>query len=232
MTAVSSETMRRLDMMAASSGISMLELMENAGSATAIKSKEIMRREEGTAAFFCGKGNNGGDGLVAAQKLITEGFDVNVYLLGRKEDVGGEAAINLKKLLKIKNVREIISEDILEHIKHSLVCPLIIIDALVGTGFRGPAKGILKKLIDFINSIHAPVLSIDVPSGMNADNGRAEPVAIRASWTLSFGLHKKGFYMGDGPSYTGSVEVINIGFPQELLEKAIEFEKEYERDKG
>ncbi|MBU4488896.1 MAG: NAD(P)H-hydrate epimerase [Candidatus Omnitrophica bacterium] len=231
MTAVSSETMRQLDIMAAASGISTLELMENAGSAVAVKAKEIERVEGKNIAVFCGRGNNGGDGLVAARKLITDGLRADLYLLGKKEDVKNEAAINLKLLLKIKNVKELISEEDVERLNDSFNYSLVI-DALTGTGFRGPIKGILKKVIDLINSARLPVLAVDVPSGLNADNGKAEPVAVTALYTLSFGLPKKGFYTGDGPSHTGSIEVVNIGFPQELLEKAIELEKGYERDKG
>lgn len=226
MTAVSAETMRELDRMAAMSGISALSLMENAGGVLSEKAVELLRNSKKMkVAIFCGKGNNGGDGFVAARKLSERGLDVRVYLLARRNSAKGDAAVNLKSFIESGGtVQEINSDSDIEQLKNRLDYSLII-DALLGTGFSGSVSGPLKKLIKLLNSTGVPILAVDVPSGLDSTTGETDPVAIKAKWTISFALPKKGFYEKNGPKQTGKLEVINIGFPEELLKRAIEFEK-------
>jgi len=226
MPPVSAETLRELDRMAAASGISMLSLMENAGEAVAEKTVELLRDpEKERVAIFCGKGNNGGDGFVAARKLAERGCDVRAYLVGKQDDVKNEAGANLKSFIKEQSgIEEIISEVDIEQLKGRLDCSLVI-DAILGTGFSGSISGPLKKLIELLNSAGIPILAVDVPSGLNATTGEVKGVAIRAKGTISFALPKKGFYEGEGPEHVGRLQVKNIGFPEELLKKAVEFEK-------
>jgi len=225
MTPVSAETMRRLDAMAVQKGISNLTLMENAGSEIADKAGELLKSLKGSGvAIFCGKGNNGGDGFVTARKLKTLEIDVDVYLLCRPDEVKNEAAVNLRAYIESGgNVREICSESDADDLCKSIEASLII-DALLGTGFSGKVKGVLKTLIESLNSSDMPILAIDVPSGLNATTGEIDPVAIKAKWTVSFALPKKGFYKNRGSDHTGSIEVRNIGFPEALLEEAIKYE--------
>lgn len=225
MTAVSAETMRELDRMAAMSGISALSLMENAGGILSEKAAGLLRNSKKMkVAIFCGKGNNGGDGFVAARKLSERGLDVRVYLLARRNSAKGDAAVNLKSFIESGGtVQEINSDSDIEQLKNRLDYSLII-DALLGTGFSGSVSGPLKKLIELLNSTGVPILAVDVPSGLDSTTGETDPVAIKAKWTISFALPKKGFYEKNGPKQTGKLEVINIGFPEELLKRAIEFE--------
>lgn len=226
MMPVSAETMRELDSMAAKSDISILSLMENAGGAVAKKTAELLNDPKGVrVAVFCGKGNNGGDGFVTARKLRESGFDVYLYLLGKQDEVKNEVAINLRLFIEAGgNVGEIKSDADIEHLKKRLDYSLII-DALLGTGFYGSVSGLLKELIELLNSTNIPILAVDIPSGLNATTGEVNPIAIKAKWTISFALLKKGFYEKNGPKYTGLLQVTNIGFPEELLKKAIKYEK-------
>lgn len=226
MMAVSAKTMRELDSMAVKSGVSTLSLMENAGEAVAKKAVSFLRNSKGNrAVVFCGKGNNGGDGLVAARKVKESGFEVHVYLLGKQGEVRNEALTNLRSFIKAGgNVEEITSDADIEKISKSLDYSLII-DALLGTGFSGSVSGLFKRLIELLNSTGITILAVDVPSGLNATTGEVNPIAIKAKWTVSFALPKKGFYEKSGPNHTGLVEVMNIGFPDELLKKAMDYER-------
>ena len=223
---VSAETMRELDKMAARSGISTSSLMENAGTAVAKKATGLLSAlKVKRIGIFCGKGNNGGAGLVAARKLKEAGFNLEVYLLSKKGAVKNEAAVNLNSFMdQGGNLEELISDADIERLKEKLDYSLII-DGLLGTGFSGSVSGILKDLIELLNSSGIPILSIDVPSGLNATTGEIIPIAIKAKWTISFALPKKGFFKKNGPAYTGLVQVLNIGFPEELLGEAVEYER-------
>lgn len=226
MTAVSAAAMRELDRMAAKSGIAALSLMEKAGEAVAEKAARILKDYKiNRVAVFCGKGNNGGDGFVSARKLKELGIEVRVLLLGKRDDVKNEAAVNLRSFIKAGGeVEEISSDADIDKIGKSLKDSLII-DALLGTGFSGSVSGLLKSLIELLNSIGAPILAVDVPSGLNATTGEVNPIAIKAKWTVSFALPKMGFYEKSGPEYVGEARVVNIGFPDKLLKKATEYEQ-------
>ena len=225
MMAVSARTMRELDRMASVDHISTSFLMENAGEAVFKNAVQLSRDPAKTrVAIICGKGNNGGDGFVAACKLKEGGYGTSVYLLGRGGDVKNEAADNLKSFIaRGSQVNEINTDADIEHLRDALDHSLII-DALLGTGFSGSVTGTLKKLIDLLNSADIPILSVDVPSGLDSTTGEVNPVAIRARRTISFALPKKGFYKMSGPEHTGALVVVNIGFPDKLLKKAEEFE--------
>src|SRR5208283_424495 len=95
----------------------------------------------------------------------------------------------------------------------------IIVDALFGTGFKGEVQGIYKKVIEWINKSSAKKISIDVPSGVNADDGTTENVAVEADMTVTMGLKKIGLIVGQGKNYAGSLEVIDIGIPKNVVEK-------------
>ena len=226
MIPVSAETMKKLDNMAAMSGISTFTLMENAGEVVAREAAKLLNNLKKTrVAIFCGKGNNGGDGFVVGRKLKESGFSVSVFLLGKQDEVKNEAAISLRSFIEIGGNAEEINSDIdIERLKKSLNYSLII-DALLGTGFSGSISGLLKRLIKLLNSVDIPILAVDVPSGLNATTGEINPIAVKAKWTVSFALPKKGFYKNSGPDHTGLIRIINIGFPETLLKKAIEYEK-------
>ena len=228
MMPVSAQTMRELDRLAASSGVSVLSLMEKAGEAIAKKAALLLGQlKSRKVAVFCGKGNNGGDGFVASRKLAEKGFLVDVYLLGKQENVKNEAGVNLSLFVqKWGRVKEINSPEEISSLKAKLDSSLII-DSMLGTGFSGHVSDPLKNLIELLNSTGTPILAVDVPSGLNSTTGKVDPVAIKAKWTISFGLSKKGFYKESGPEHTGKIEIVNIGFKKDLLKKAIEFEENH-----
>ena len=93
----------------------------------------------------------------------------------------------------------------------------LIIDAIFGTGFKGNPDDFTSKIIDLVNKSKIPVLSIDVPSGLDATTGLCRGSCIKAKWTVSFGLPKTGFYIADGQKFTGKLIIKNIGFPTSLL---------------
>ncbi len=211
--------------MAAQSGIPAMLLMENAGGVIADKASELLNGSDGGRVIcFCGKGNNGGDGLVAARNLKRSGFETDVFLICKGHEIKGEAAVNLQSYIDSGGkVVEILSEKGIASLRKNLNADLII-DALLGTGFSGKVTGVLKSLIELLNSSGIPILAVDVPSGLDATTGDVDPVAIKAGWTLSFALPKKGFYKNRGRNHTGSVEVKNIGFPEDLLKDAVRYE--------
>jgi len=226
MTPVSAETMRRLDSTASQNGISGLWLMENAGTAIAAKARDLLERTGGKkVAVFCGKGNNGGDGFVAARDLRGRGFHVDLFLSCERREVKNEAAVNLKAYTDSGGIITEIESGAHAEKKCRASKASLIIDALLGTGFSGEVGGIIKSLIESINAAGIPVLSVDVPSGLDATTGGTNPVAVKARWTVSFGLPKKGFYINKGPEHTGELEVINIGFPEGLLTDALRYEE-------
>jgi len=182
-------------------GIPSSVLMENAGryvAETAATGKKV--------AIFCGTGNNGGDGFVAARYLKESGAEVSVYVVGKKARIKGDAKVNLEKMgLEAKEIGVPVELDV-----------DLIIDAIFGIGLKGEVKEPARAIIKDLNAKSIPVISVDVPSGLDADTGEALGEAIKATKTVTMQIAKNGFYRGEGPRYTGEVIVANIGIPEEL----------------
>ena len=236
MKTVTVRQMREIDRKAIEEyGIPSIALMENAGRRVANEAARLLPSgRNGAVAIFCGKGNNGGDGFVAARHLINRGIKARVYLVGKGEEVHpvrnfvshsgkngifngakGDALINLNVLLKMNRKMEPLSAQ--EHLRKAekkIARSDLLIDAILGTGTRGKIKGFLKELIDFLNETGKPILSVDVPSGLDADTGRVLGSCLKAGKTVSFAFAKKGFFLCDGPDYTGEVVVADIGIPE------------------
>lgn len=190
-------------------GISTLILMENAGRAVA---SEVMRAyPKGKIAIFCGKGNNGGDGFVAARHLLTQGRKPDIFLAGKISQVENEAKTNLEILFKLKTKVFEISEHNLSSIKISKYG--LIIDALLGVGLSGEVRGIYKDLISLINSSGAYKLCVDIPSGLDATTGKMLGCCVKADKTVTFVAKKRGMVIGEGPRYCGKIIVANLGIP-------------------
>jgi len=198
--------------------ISGLTLMENAGKACASHAMAMINlKKEKTISVFCGKGNNGGDGLVISRFLLKRGLDVTTYMLSSEDRLKKNPAVNLRLLKKLKG-KVIFVEDKegLRAIDVLSGCGLII-DAIFGTGFKGRPEGLAADAIKLINASGVKILSVDVPSGLDATTGECPGECVKASETITFGLPKTGFYKGAGPKFTGKITVKNIGFPQSLL---------------
>ena len=216
MRLVTASEMRELDRRAIEEfGIPGLVLMENAGRQVAEVVKEMLGGAAGKrVAVFAGKGNNGGDGLVAARHLFNAGAAVKVYLLADPGEITGDALTNLKIWQKMGQPVEAAVETSLPDL---LKNEDLIVDAIFGTGFRGvprePAAGIIKA----INASGKPVVAVDIPSGLEADTGLARGACVRAARTVTFGLPKLGLVQEPGASYAGRLHVAEISIPAFLL---------------
>ena len=221
MKLVTREEMRELDRRTIEEiGILGLVLMENAGRGTAQIIKKRFGPEKKKVAIFCGRGNNGGDGLVVARYLKNWGWSVKVYLLSEKEKITGDAKVNLEVWLKMGGeLKEILNEEELHLIKEEIEKFDLIVDALLGTGLKDEVKGISKEAIQLINALGKPVIAIDVPSGIDATSGKVLGVAVKATLTATFGLPKIGLLIHPGLEYTGELFVVDISIPQVLVEE-------------
>lgn len=186
-------------------GIPSIVLMENAGQSVSKAAMDILASASGKRiAVFCGTGNNGGDGFVAARHLARQGAEVNVYILGKCSGVKNDPAINLEMLEKIGIKADEISRPL------DLDADLII-DAIFGIGLKGEVREPARSIIADLNKKHVPILSIDVPSGLDADTGEVLGEAIKAKETVTMQFPKKGFYKNKGPEHVGELIVADIG---------------------
>ncbi len=189
-------------------GLSTLVLMENAGSAVA---REVLksRKSKKKIAVFCGKGNNGGDGFVAARHLLSLGVKPEVFFAGSFPEVKNEAKTNLEVLNKLKQEVFAVNEGNLIEIdikKYGLI-----IDALLGVGLAGEPRGVYADLIRLINSSGAEVIAVDIPSGLDATSGKIFGCCVKADKTVTFMARKQGMVMGEGPKYCGKIIVEGLG---------------------
>jgi ADP-dependent NAD(P)H-hydrate dehydratase / NAD(P)H-hydrate epimerase len=216
---VTSESMRQTDRQAIDKeGIPSLTLMENAGRGVAerILADYLTDTHSKRAVVMCGTGNNGGDGFVVARYLYQAGADVSCILVGDESRLSSECAhnYNLAKDLHIPIVH-VASPDTLPSV---LQCD-IIIDALCGTGFSGSARGLMADAIHLINNCKAIRIAIDIPSGVNADNGACEGGAVTADLTCTLALPKIGLFVSPGREHAGQVEIIPIGIPSRIIDE-------------
>jgi NAD(P)H-hydrate epimerase len=165
--------------------------------------------------IFCGKGNNGGDGLAVARMLYSVGAEVEVLLLCKGEELAGDTRKNfdLAQELGMEIIEEADSEDF--YIAED--CDLVI-DALLGTGAKGPAQGKTALAIEEINDASCPVISIDLPSGVETSTGKALGPAVQASATPTMGALKRGLVFSPGRELAGEVSIVDIGIPNQLIE--------------
>lgn len=200
-------------------------LMEHAGKGVV----EVMTNYFGSLSgrsilILCGKGNNGGDGFVVGRHLANLGANVNLVLIGKISALKGDALTNcriFKTLVHQNRTKQAIQFSEIQSVRKigSLPKSEIIVDALFGTGFKGEVQGIYKNIIAWINKSSAKTVSIDVPSGIDADDGSVKGVAVEADVTVTMGLKKVGLVAGDGKHYAGAVEVVDIGIPKNVFEK-------------
>ncbi len=196
-------------------GIPGVVLMENAGRGVARLAQELLGNVCGKrVAIFCGKGKNGGDGFVVARHLANGGAQVRVLLVGNRAEVKGDAAINLNIVeemgLKVEEVTAA------EHLPEGLDAELIV-DALLGTGLQGPVQGLMAQVIGALNEYRAPILAVDVPSGVNADSGSIAGPAVRATCTATMAALKRGLLFSPAREHAGRVTVVDIGMPCQVL---------------
>jgi hydroxyethylthiazole kinase-like uncharacterized protein yjeF len=194
-------------------GTSVETLMERAGLAVARAAVDLAGGAYGRrAVVVCGKGNNGGDGLVAARHLSRWGMGVDVFLVAAPSR--GVTAAMLDRLVR----RGVAARSYnLAALSRSLDRADVAVDAMFGTGFRGSAEGRYAQAIDALNGASAAVVAVDIPSGVEGDTGAVRGPAVRADVTVTFGAPKVGNILFPGAAHGGVVNVVDIGFPPDLV---------------
>ena len=206
MKIVSVKEMQELDRIAIEDkGIPSITLMENAGRVVSeIALTELKSIKNKKTAVFCGSGNNGGDGFVAARHLFNKGIDVSVYLIGPRTNLKNDPKINAEALdnigVKIHEISAPVSID------HGLI-----IDAIFGIGLKGEVREPAKSIINDLNKKSLMIISVDVPSGLDADTGEILGASVKAGITVTMQFLKRGFYKNNGPEYTGKIIAVDIG---------------------
>lgn len=217
------EEIRELDRRAVEEyGIPGMVLMENAGSGAARVAAEMLGDPWGMqVVLFCGRGNNGGDGFVIARHLHNQGAKAHLVLACEPAEIpdAGEAGQNLAiaRAMSIP-VYTGVTDTGRAHAAGLTKTADLLVDALLGTGLSGDVRDPYLSLIRLINAADKTVLSVDIPSGLDANLGKVLRAAVRAKRTATFVLPKRGFFLLEGPVHVGKVDVIDIGVPRELIE--------------
>jgi ADP-dependent NAD(P)H-hydrate dehydratase / NAD(P)H-hydrate epimerase len=212
-------------------GIPSLQLMETAGNRVAAAGYRAIERattEPTKIAVLCGKGNNGGDGFVAARHLQSPGTKVTLYLFAEPRDLQGDAATNFHRWTAIGNhVVSITDETAWQTAWPEISNANVIVDAVFGTGFRGAVTGVIAQAIAAINRQSknatavwpALILAVDTPSGLPSDGQAAEGPVLYAHKTVTFAAPKPGQLISRDSAAVGALEVADIGSPSSLIEE-------------
>lgn len=192
-------------------------LMENAGRAVANLCERLLEElPPGPVAVVAGKGNNGGDGFVVARWLRSAGHEVEVCLLARLDELSGDAAINARFAERMRV--PIHEEATRELLAERLARAALIVDGVLGTGISGEVRGSAREAIEAMSAAAAPVVAIDIASGVDADTGAILGDAVRAHTTVTFALAKVGMYQHPGRERCGEIIIAPIGMPAELTD--------------
>ena len=228
MKLVTAKEMKALDVQAQNDyAMPGILLMDNAAQAVAEAVHEALTALEGErVVIFCGGGNNGGDGLGAARWLQSYGVSVRAFIVGAALDaVQGDAALELAMFTKAGGRVEALSTEddwVLAELAASKAD--VLVDALLGTGFHGELEGDVLRACELLNKSEKYILAVDVPTGVNADNGAVSENAVRADHTVTMALVKTGLLLYPGREYCGDIELADISMPVKLVE-------EYQSDK-
>ncbi|MBN1480352.1 NAD(P)H-hydrate dehydratase [candidate division KSB1 bacterium] len=187
-------------------------LMENAGRGVAEIAQRMLKLPAGKIVhIYCGPGNNGGDGYVVARHLLNHAAIVSTFILTTPDKIAGEALMNLKILHNMGHKPHFGTlPNVHEH-------PDLVIDAMLGTGVKGALRGLYAKAVEKINDQKAPVLAIDIPTGVNADTGEIDGPAIKASVTATMALPKRGLLFSPGREHVGELHIVDICMPLSVL---------------
>jgi NAD(P)H-hydrate epimerase len=217
------ETMRAVDRWAIEErGVDGLDLMERAGAGVARAVERVA--PDGPVTVVCGKGNNGGDGLVVARLLRDAGRRVTVVCAAPPQELAGDARVNLERLPGQRPVRlsgsawtereDATADTATGEAGDVFGAGVVVVDALLGTGFQGEPRGAVAEAIDAINDAGATVVSVDVPSGVDASTGVVSGRAVSATVTVTFHAAKPGLWIRPGKAHAGEVQTIDIGIPR------------------
>jgi hydroxyethylthiazole kinase-like uncharacterized protein yjeF len=207
MEVLTTAEMERADRLTIAAGTPGFALMLSAGQAVAEAAMDLV--EEGPILVVAGGGNNGGDGFVAAAELAARGREVSVSLLCERESLQGDAASAAKGW----------KYPVLPFNPQAIGHPALIIDALFGAGLNRPVQGEPYDMIEAINANGAPVLSVDLPSGINGTTGAVMGTAVRATETVTFFRRKPAHLLLPGRMHCGRVRVADIGIDARVIEE-------------
>ena len=219
MEVLSREGLKKIDNIAINDfKIPSILLMENAGE----RIKNEIANEGESFVIVCGIGNNGGDGLVVARKLILLHKNVHIFIIGNTEKGTEDFKLNFKILLNMKVQINNIKTDIdLNELKNIVKKDTIILDALFGIGLSRKIEGIYIQVIECINKSKR-VISIDVPSGMDSNTGKALGYCVKAYKTITIEAIKRGFIYTESIDNLGEISVVNIDIPKEIKDNLSE----------
>ncbi len=207
-------------------GIPSLQLMENAGaSVVTFLRAQFADLSNRRVVILCGKGNNGGDGLVVARQLKRLGSNPSLFLFATPETVRGDAAIQLKRWQELQgDLRVVTSAAEWESGRGALGQADLIVDALLGTGLSGPVEGLLRAVIEDVNQRPArtTVVSVDTPSGLPSDASSTSGPVVRADYTVTFTAPKVGQLVSPNAHHVGKLLVRDIGTPRKLLDEDVQ----------
>lgn len=189
------------------------DLMERAAKA-AFQCLQRIWPQRRHIAIFCGAGNNGGDGWVLARLAWADDWQVQVYSLCEPDSLHGDALQAAKDYLKLGGQWQLFDAD---QNPATLATADIIVDALLGTGIKGPPRAGFATAIELINQAQKPVLALDIPSGLDGDTGEAYEPTVTADHTVTFIVNKQGLFTGDAADVTGEVELAPLVDPEHTL---------------
>ena len=189
-------------------------LMDSAADSivSGVEKYSLLENNKPRILILCGKGNNGGDAICSAIILFKKKYDVHVHFIIEKNNIIGASSRYHDQYAELSGSVsygfEFIQYDGFD----------LLIDGIIGIGFRDNLKENLIPWINWINQSDMYTISVDIPSGLNANNGLASPIAVIANSTITFGYSKIGLYLADGKDYSGEVKVADIGFPKAAVE--------------
>lgn len=200
-------------------GLPGIVLMENAGNMVVQEMMRVFPNLSTRIVILAGAGNNGGDGFVIARRLIDFGYDVLLCLVVERERLKGDALVHFHAYVcRELPLLEVVSSS-LDQVKVEIAQADVIVDALLGTGVNGAVREPFAEMITYVNNVAKYVVAVDIPSGVSADTGIVEGVAIKAHQTITFALPKKGFFLADGPMYIGDWQVVDISVSPTIAEQ-------------
>jgi hydroxyethylthiazole kinase-like uncharacterized protein yjeF len=213
MIVVTAEEMREMDRLTIQKyGVPSLTLMERAGAAvTQTIVERFGRPAKKGVLILAGKGNNGGDGFVVARLLKKRRIPCEVALLARKQELSPDAAHNFAAYVKLKGKVTEVTDGSLAVLGELTRGKGLLVDAILGTGIKNAVRGFYAEAIALINASGIPIIAVDMPSGLDTDNGTAPGAAIQAEMTVSLGFPKLGQVIYPGLDYVGDLAIADIG---------------------
>ena len=216
-SALTRNEMRELDRKAIEElGIPSVCLMELAGLAVADEADSLCK-EGRLVVVVAGRGNNGGDGYVAARHLSNRGVETEVLVLAPEEQIAGDARINLEVILRMGVFVHFLATPVRWDVfRERLQRACVMVDALLGTGLKGDVREPSRQAIEVVNGLGRPVVSVDIPSGLDCDKGEPLGIAVKATTTVTFARAKVGLLKPEAARYVGRLVVADIGIPPDL----------------